>query len=58
MLAGNVQSDNLAQFKNIYKMILERKGPLEESYVRYNLTRLINKNLQKAIMNRSKFLNR
>ena len=38
-------------------MILEKKAPLKERYVRYNQVKFMNKNLQKAIMNRSRLLN-
>ena len=53
-----MQSDDLARFTNISKMILEKKAPLKERYVRYNQAKVMNKNLQKAIMNRSRLLNR
>ena len=53
-----MQSDDLARFTNISKMILEKKAPLKERYVRYNQAKFMNKNLQKAIMNRSRLLNR
>ena len=39
-------------------MILEKKAPLKERYVRYNRAKLMSKNLQKANMNRSRLLNR
>ena len=56
--SNNIQSDDLAQFTNISKMILEKKAPLKERYVRYNQVKFMNKNLQKAIMNRSRLLNK
>ena len=56
--SNNMQSDDLAQFTNISKMILEKKAPLKERYVRYNQVKFMNKNLQKAIMNRSRLLNK
>ena len=56
--SNNMQSDDLAQFINISKMIVEKKTPLKERYVRYNEAKVMNKNLQKAIMNRSRLLNR
>ena len=56
--SNNMQSDNLARFTNISKMILEKKAPLKERYVRYNQAKVMNKILQKAIMNRSRLLNR
>ena len=49
-----MQSDNLAQFTYIYKMILEKKAPLKERYARYNQ----GEHLQKAILNLSRLLNR
>ena len=56
--SNNMQSDDLAQFTNISKMILEKKAPLKERYVRYNQVKFMNKNLQKPIMNRSRLLNK
>ena len=56
--SNNMQSDDLAQFTNISKMILEKKAPLKGRYVRYNQVKFMNKNLQKAIMNRSRLLNK
>ena len=34
--SNNILSDNVARFTNISKMILGKKSPLKESYVRYN----------------------
>ena len=31
--SNNIQSDDLARFTNISKMILEKQAPLKESYV-------------------------
>ena len=56
--SNNIQSDDLTRFTNISKMILEKKAPLKERYVRYNQAKFMNKILQKAIMNRSRLLNR
>ena len=39
-------------------MILETKAPLKERYVRNNRATFMNKNLQTAIMNPSRLLNR
>ena len=39
-------------------MILEKKAPLKEGYARYNQAQFMNKVSQKAIMNRSRLLNR
>ena len=55
---NNIQSGDLTRFTNISKMILEKKAPLKERYVRYNQAKFMNKILQKAIMNRSRLLNR
>ena len=51
LFSNKMQSDNLARVTNISKMILEKKEPLNKSYVRYNQAKFMNKNLQKAIMN-------
>ena len=51
-------SDDLARFTNVSKMILEKKAPLKERYVRYNQAKFMSKILQEAIMNRSRLLNR
>ena len=56
--SNNIQSDDLTRFTNISKMILEKKAPLKERYVRYNQAKFMNKILQKAIMNRSRLLNK
>ena len=53
-----MQSELIVQFSNISKFILERKAPLEERYDRYNPVKFMNKNLQKAILNCSRMLNR
>ena len=39
-------------------MILEKKAPLKERYVRHNQANFMDKILQKTIMNRSRLLNR
>ena len=56
--SNNIQSDDLTRFTNISKMILEKKAPLKERYVRYNQAKFMNKILRKAIVNRSRLLNR
>ena len=55
---NNIQSDDLARFTNISKTILEKNAPLKERYVMYNQAKFMNKILQKAIMSRSRLLNR
>ena len=54
--SNSIQSDDLAQIKIIFKIILEKKEPLKERHTRYNQAKFMNKNVQKAIMNRSRFL--
>ena len=44
--SNNIQSDDLARFTNISKMILEKKAPLKERYVRHNQPKFMNKILQ------------
>ena len=39
-------------------MVLEKKAPLRERYVRYNLAKFMNQILQNAIMNCFRLLNR
>ena len=53
-----MHSEDLARFTNIFKMILEKKASLKERYVRYNQANFMNKILQKAIINRSRLLNK
>ena len=50
--SNNMQYEDLARFTNISKMLLK------ERYARYNQGKFINKNLQKAMMNISRLLNR
>ena len=47
--SNNVLPDDFAQFTNISQMILEKKTPLKERYIRYNQATFINKNLQKQL---------
>ena len=53
-----MQSEYLTRFTNISKVILEKKAPLKERYVRYNQAKFMNKNFQKAVMNPLRLLNR
>ena len=45
--SNNMQSDDLTQFTNIFKMILEKKAPSKERYVRYNKGKFMNKSCKK-----------
>ena len=56
--SNNMQSDDLAGFTNFLKLSKKKKTPLKEGYVRYNQAKFMKKNLQKAIMNRCRLLNR
>ena len=56
--SNNLQSDDLAQFTNISKMMLAKKAILKERYVRFNQAKFMNKNLQEAIMDRSRLLSK
>ena len=56
--SNKMQCDDLAQFTNISKLISGKKAPLKERYVRFNQAKIMNKNLQKEITNRSRLLNR
>ena len=56
--SNSIQSDDLAQITIMFKIILEKKVPLKERHTRYNQAKFMNKNLQKAIMNPSRFLSR
>ena len=50
--------DDLNHFVNISKHVLQKKAPIKEKHVRYNQAMFMNKPLQKAIMNRSRLLNK
>ena len=54
--SNSIQSDDLAQIKIMFKIILEKKAPLKERHTRYYQAKFMNKNVQKPIMNRSRFL--
>ena len=56
--SNNLQSDDLAQFTNISKMMLAKKAILKERYVRFNQAKFMNKNLQEVIMDRSRLLSK
>ena len=47
--SNNIQSNDLARFTNISKMILEKKAPSKESYVRYNQAKLWTKSCKKQL---------
>ena len=59
LFSNNVQSDDLAQFTNISKIILEKKRQLWKKGVP-DITKvnLWKKKLQKAVISRSRLLNR
>ena len=47
--SNNILPDDLARFTNIFKMILVKKAPLKERYVRYNQAKFMNKIFQKQL---------
>ena len=55
--SSNANSDDLAQFTNISKMILEKKALLKEKYAGYNQAKLMNKNLLNTTINHFSLLN-
>ena len=55
---NNIQPDDLNQFITISKHVLQMQAPIKEKHVRYNQAMFMNKPLQKAIMNRSRLLNK
>ena len=55
--SSNANSDDLAQFTNISKMILEKKALLKEKYGGYNQAKLMNKNLLNTTINHFSLLN-
>ena len=55
---GNLQSDQFDKFKEIITNILDKHAPIKEKHVRSNQAAFINKDIRKAIMTRSRLLNR
>ena len=55
--SSKANSDDLAQFTNISKMILEKKALLKEKYAGYNQAKLMNKNLLNTTINHFSLLN-
>ena len=58
MLSKNVQTKHLDSFKATAQYIFDRHAPLREKYIRCNQAAFVNKNLRKAIMTRSRLLNK
>ena len=56
MLSKNVQ--HLDSFKATAQYIFDRHAPLREKHIRCNQAAFVNKNLRKAIMTRSRLLNK
>ena len=54
----NVQTKHLDSFKTTAQYIFDRNAPLKEKYVRCNKATFLNKNVRKAIMTRSRLLNK
>ena len=55
---GNLQSDQFDKFKEIITNILDKHAPIKEKHVRSNQAAFINNDIRKAIMTRSRLLNR
>ena len=55
--SSKANSDDLAQFTNISKIILEKKALLKERYAGYNQAKLMNKNLLNTTINHFSLLN-
>ena len=58
LLSKNVQTKDLDSFNATAQYIFERHAPLKEKHVRCNQAAFVNKNLRKAIMIRSRLLNK
>ena len=58
LLSKNVQIKHLDSFKSTAQYIFDRHAPLKEKQVRFNQATFVNKDLRKAIMTRSRLLNR
>ena len=58
LLSKSVQTKHYNSFKTTAQNIFDRYALLKEKYVRRNQAAFVNKNLRKAIMTRSKLLNK
>ena len=58
LLSKNVQTKHLDSFKSTAQYIFDRHAPLKEKPVRCNQLAFVNKILKKAIMTRSRLLNK
>ena len=58
LLSKNVQIKHLDSFKSTAQYIFDRHAPLKAKQVRCNQATFVNKDLRKAIMTRSRLLNR
>ena len=58
LLSKNVQTKHFDLFKATAQYIFDRHAPLKEKHVRFNQATFVNKTLRKAIMTRSRLLNK
>ena len=58
LLSQNVQTKGFDSFKATAQYIFDRHAPLKEKHVRCNQAAFLNKSLRKAIMTRSRLLNK
>ena len=58
LLSKNVQIKHLDSFESTAQYVFDRHAPLKEKQVRCNQATFVNKDLRKAIMTRSRLLNR
>ena len=58
LLLKNVQAKHLDSFKTTAQYVFYRHAPLKGKHVRCNKSTFVNKNLRKAIMTRSRLLNK
>ena len=56
--SSNLKKDEFDKFKYLVFKVLEVHAPVKEKYIRYNQGPFMTNNLRKAIMNRSRLLNK
>ena len=55
---SNLKKDEFNKFKYLVFKVLETHAPVKEKYIRYNQGPFMTNDLRKAIMNRSRLLNK
>ena len=56
--SSNLKKDEFDKFKYLVFKVLEAHAPVKEKYIRYNQGPFMTNDLRKAIMNRSRLLNK